>query len=80
MIVCDGGICDVVIMLIEMKEIKVVGIIMIVDVGVKLIDIIYEVLVVDLIGFEFVCGILGSVGGVVYMNVGVYGGEIKDVF
>lgn len=80
MIVCDGGICDVVIMLIEMKEIKVVGIIMIVDVGVKLIDIIYEVLAVDLIGFEFVCGILGSVGGVVYMNVGVYGGEIKDVF
>lgn len=30
-------------------------------------------------GFEFVCGILGLVGGVLYMNVGVYGGEILFV-
>lgn len=29
-------------------------------------------------GFEFACGIPGSVGGAVLMNAGAYGGEIKD--
>lgn len=35
---------------------------------------------VGLKGLEFVVGISGIVGGVVYMNVGVYDGEIKDIF
>jgi UDP-N-acetylmuramate dehydrogenase len=30
-------------------------------------------------GFEFLCGIPGSVGGAVRMNAGAYGSEIKDV-
>lgn len=30
-------------------------------------------------GFEFACGIPGSLGGGVYMNAGAYGGEMKDV-
>ncbi|MGI5989818.1 MAG: UDP-N-acetylmuramate dehydrogenase [Lachnospiraceae bacterium] len=30
-------------------------------------------------GFEFACGIPGSVGGAVRMNAGAYGGEIRDV-
>lgn len=30
-------------------------------------------------GFEFACGIPGSVGGGVFMNAGAYGGEFKDV-
>lgn len=34
---------------------------------------------VSLIGFEFVVGIFGSVGGVIFMNVGVYGGEMSEV-
>ncbi|HAP3772152.1 TPA: UDP-N-acetylmuramate dehydrogenase [Enterococcus faecalis] len=80
LIVRDGGIRDVVIMLTEMKEIKVAGTTMIVDAGAKLIDTTYEALAADLTGFEFACGIPGSVGGAVYMNAGAYGGEIKDVF
>lgn len=32
-----------------------------------------------LTGFEFCCGIPGSVGGAVWMNAGAYGKEIKDV-
>ena len=32
-----------------------------------------------LTGFEFACGIPGSVGGAMAMNAGAYGGEIKDI-
>ena len=32
-----------------------------------------------LTGFEFACGIPGSVGGAVFMNAGAYDGEIKNV-
>lgn len=30
-------------------------------------------------GFEFACGIPGTIGGGIFMNAGAYGGEIKDV-
>ena len=33
----------------------------------------------SLTGFEFACGIPGSIGGAMAMNAGAYGGEIKDV-
>ncbi|MGL4562614.1 MAG: UDP-N-acetylmuramate dehydrogenase [Brevinema sp.] len=36
-------------------------------------------LVHELSGFEFACGIPGSVGGAIYMNAGAYDGEMKNV-
>jgi len=80
LIVRDGGIRGVVIMLTEMKKIQVVGKKLTVEAGAKLIETTYVALDHDLTGFEFACGIPGSVGGAVYMNAGAYGGEIKDVF
>ncbi|KAF1295668.1 UDP-N-acetylenolpyruvoylglucosamine reductase [Enterococcus sp. JM4C] len=80
LIVRDGGIRGVVIMLTEMKEIQVIGDELHVESGAKLIDTTYVALDEGLTGFEFACGIPGSVGGAVYMNAGAYGGEIKDVF
>jgi len=50
------------------------------EAGASLIDTTYAALAESLTGFEFACGIPGSVGGAVYMNAGAYGGEIKDVF
>ncbi|HGP0302105.1 TPA: UDP-N-acetylmuramate dehydrogenase [Enterococcus faecium] len=80
LIVQDGGIRGVVIMLTEMKQIHVKGTMVIAEAGASLIDTTYAALAESLTGFEFACGIPGSVGGAVYMNAGAYGGEIKDVF
>ncbi len=33
----------------------------------------------SLTGFEFACGIPGTVGGAITMNAGAYGGEMKDI-
>lgn len=30
-------------------------------------------------GYEFLCGVPGTVGGAVFMNAGCYGGEVKDI-
>ena len=79
LIVQDGGIRGMVIMLTEMKQIRVSGTMVIAEAGAKLIDTTYAALDTSLTGFEFACGIPGSIGGAVYMNAGAYGGEIKDV-
>ncbi|MTD41418.1 UDP-N-acetylmuramate dehydrogenase [Erwinia sp. CPCC 100877] len=80
LIVRDGGIRGMVIMLEKMNNISVTNQQLVVEAGAKLIDTTYKALEQDLTGFEFACGIPGSVGGAVYMNAGAYGGEIKDVF
>ncbi|OTN77413.1 UDP-N-acetylenolpyruvoylglucosamine reductase [Enterococcus sp. 8G7_MSG3316] len=80
LIVRDGGIRGLVIMLAEMNEIAVDGTTITVAAGAKLIDTTYVALHESLTGFEFACGIPGSVGGAVFMNAGAYEGEIQDVF
>ncbi|MEB5882022.1 UDP-N-acetylmuramate dehydrogenase [Enterococcus gallinarum] len=80
LIVRDGGIRGVVIMLSEMNQITVEDTTLIVEAGAKLIDTTYVALHESLTGFEFACGIPGSVGGAVFMNAGAYNGEIQDIF
>lgn len=80
LIVRDGGIRGLVIMLSGMNKITVKEALVEVEAGAKLIDTTYAALQESLTGFEFACGIPGSVGGAVFMNAGAYGGEIKDVF
>ncbi|MGM0240186.1 UDP-N-acetylmuramate dehydrogenase [Enterococcus sp. AZ103] len=80
LIVRDGGIRGVVIILTEMKEISVSGEMITAQAGAKLIDTTYLALENNLSGFEFACGIPGSVGGAVFMNAGAYDGQLQDVF
>lgn len=80
LIVKDGGIRGVVITLTDMKEILVEGDSIIAQAGAKLIDTTYVALEHSLTGFEFACGIPGSIGGAVFMNAGAYDGQLQDVF
>ncbi|MDR0921794.1 MAG: UDP-N-acetylmuramate dehydrogenase [Lactobacillales bacterium] len=80
LIVRDGGIRGFVLMLTDMTEVKVEGYTIEAQAGAKLVDTTYIALDHSLAGFEFACGIPGSVGGAVYMNAGAYGGEISDIF
>ena len=80
LIVRDGGIRGLVIMLEKLNHIEVKGNQITSQAGAKLIDTTYVALEHYLTGFEFACGIPGSIGGAVFMNAGAYGGEIKDVF
>ena len=79
LIVRDGGIRGVVIMLSEMNQITVEDTTLIVEAGAKLIDTTYVALHESLTGFEFACGIPGSVGGAVFMNAGAYKYDIASV-
>lgn len=80
LIVRDGGIRGLVIMLEKLNHIEVKGNQITSQAGAKLIDTTYVALEHHLTGFEFACGIPGSIGGAIFMNAGAYGGEIKDVF
>lgn len=80
LIVKDGGIRGVVIMLTDMTEVTVEKDIITAEAGAKLIDTTYVALEHSLTGFEFACGIPGSIGGAVFMNAGAYDGQLQDVF
>lgn len=80
LIVKDGGIRGVVIMLAEMKAVTVVGDAITAEAGAKLVDTTVVAREHHLTGFEFACGIPGSIGGATFMNAGAYGGQISDVF
>ena len=78
-IVRDSGIEGFVIMFDHFHDVRVNGYVIEAEAGAKLIDVTHVARYHSLTGFEFACGIPGSIGGAVYMNAGAYGGEVKDV-
>lgn len=79
LLVRDGGIRGVVIKLSALNNIIVNEEDIIADSGALLSDVSKKALEFSLTGFEFACGIPGSVGGAVFMNAGAYDGELCNV-
>lgn len=79
LLVKDGGIRGVVIALTKLDKIQSKGNLIKAEAGVLLKDVSERAVENSLTGFEFACGIPGSVGGAVFMNAGAYDGEIKNV-
>lgn len=79
LIVRDGGIRGFVILLEKMSAIRANGYVIEAQAGASLIETTRVALANSLTGFEFACGIPGSVGGAVFMNAGAYGGEISSI-
>lgn len=79
LLVKDGGIRGVVIKLCKLDEIRVEGDRIIAESGVTLKNTSDLAMENCLTGFEFACGIPGSIGGAVAMNAGAYNGEIVNV-
>ncbi|WP_194192185.1 UDP-N-acetylmuramate dehydrogenase [Clostridium chrysemydis] len=79
LLVKDGGMKGVVIKLTELNKISSEGEDITADCGVLLKDVSKLAVQNELTGFEFACGIPGSVGGAVFMNAGAYNGEISEV-
>ena len=78
-IVRDSGIEGFVIMFDHFHDVRVNGYVIESEAGAKLIDVTHVARYHSLTGFEFACGIPGSIGGAVYMNAGAYGGEIAHI-
>ena len=79
LLVKDGGIRGVVIELTKLNKLQSKGNFIKAEAGVLLKDVSERAVQNSLTGFEFACGIPGSVGGAVFMNAGAYNGEIKNV-
>ena len=79
LLVKDGGIRGVVITLTKLDKIQSKGNLIKAEAGVLLKDVSERAVENSLTGFEFACGIPGSIGGAVFMNAGAYDGEIKNV-
>lgn len=78
-IVRDGGIRGFVIMLDKLNTVTVNGYVIEAEAGSNLIETTHVAKYHSLAGFEFACGIPGSIGGAVYMNAGAYGGEVAHI-
>ena len=78
-IVRDSGIEGFVIMFDHFHDVRVNGYVIEAEAGAKLIDVTHVARYHSLTGFEFACGIPGSIGGAVHMNAGAYGGEIAHI-
>ena len=78
-IVRDGGIRGFVIMFDKLNGVTVDGYVIEAEAGANLIETTRVAKFHSLTGFEFACGIPGSIGGAVFMNAGAYGGEIAHI-
>ena len=78
-IVRDGGIRGFVIMFDKLNTVTVNGYVIEAEAGANLVETTRIAKYHSLTGFEFACGIPGSIGGAVFMNAGAYGGEISHV-
>lgn len=79
LIVRDGGIRGIAIVLSEgFHRVTRDGCTITAEAGARLSAVGNEALKANLSGFEFACGIPGTVGGAVVMNAGAYGGQIAD--
>lgn len=79
-LVSDEGIRGVVILLLDnYGRIRVEGDVITAQAGARLSRIGSAALRNSLTGFEFACGIPGTIGGACIMNAGAYGGEMKDI-
>ena len=79
MVVRDGGVRGIVITFTNLNAISVEGERLYAQSGALIKDVSSIAAANSLTGFEFACGIPGSVGGAMAMNAGAYGGEIKDI-
>lgn len=80
LIVRDGGIRGFVIMFDKLNAVRINGYTLEAEAGANLIETTRIAKFHSLTGFEFACGIPGSIGGAVFMNAGAYGGEIAHIF
>ncbi|MGU8531755.1 UDP-N-acetylmuramate dehydrogenase [Clostridium perfringens] len=78
-LVKDGGISGVVIKFNKLNKITTEGNCVTAQSGALLKDVSKAALENNLRGFEFACGIPGSIGGAVFMNAGAYNGEMAHV-
>ena len=78
-LVRDGGFRGVVLSLKNVKNIYVDGEKLEAECGVMLKEVSDKAIENSLTGFEFACGIPGTIGGAVFMNAGAYDGEISKV-
>lgn len=79
MVVRDGGVRGIVLHLAKLNKIKVEGTLIHAEGGANIFDASKVAASHSLTGFEFACGIPGSIGGAMAMNAGAYGGEVKDI-
>ncbi len=78
-LVRDGGYRGLIIKTSHLNEIKVQGEYVVAQCGAELKDVANICTEHSLTGFEFACGIPGSIGGAIAMNAGAYDGEMKDI-
>lgn len=80
LLVSDRGYAGVVLQIgPRMQQIRLEGDRMIVQAGALMSQVAKAAYEQELTGFEFACGIPGTIGGGVVMNAGAYGGELSQV-